>query len=78
MKVKDKAHCFYINKIKDGISITLKEAKECKQERLKISLRLPECLIHRLDEHLANQNALVSRTAWILQAIEGRLNKEAR
>ena len=75
MKIKDKAHCFYINKIKDGIAITL---TECKEERPKIGLRLPESLLHKLDKHLENQTAIVSRTAWILQAIESRLKKEAR
>lgn len=75
MKIKDKAHCFHVNKIKDGVAITL---TECKEERLKIGLRLPESLLHKLDKHLESQTAIVSRTAWILQAIETRLKKEAR
>ena len=78
MMVRDKGNCFYISKVKDGILITTKEVDCCKKERPKIGIRLPECLLHRLDAHLANKTAIMSRTACILQAIEEALNKEAR
>ena len=74
MKIKDKGNCFYINKVKDGILITTKEI--CEKQAVKICVRVPADLMGRLNNHLSDQSIKISRTSWILQAIQDRLNRE--
>jgi hypothetical protein len=74
VKIKDKGNCFYINKVKDGILITTKEI--CEKQAVKIGVRVPADLMGRLNNHLSNQSIKISRTSWILQAIQDRLNRE--
>lgn len=50
--------------------------KDKKLPHTKICMRIPKRFLNRIDNHLANQEISISRSQWILQALQEKLTEE--
>lgn len=64
-----------IEKFKDGVFIKFRDADEHRVEYKKVGVRMPKCFLSKIDCFLSNKVPHTSRTAWIIEAIEDKLNQ---
>lgn len=63
-----------IEKFKDGVFIKFDD-NGYRLESKKIGVRMPTCFLSKVDDFLANTVPYSTRTAFIIQAIEEKLNR---
>jgi len=64
-----------IEKFKDGVFIRFKDDNGYRLESKKIGVRMPLCFLSKVDCFLANTVPHSTRTAFIIEAIEEKLNR---